>query len=78
MRTNFDSVVDCFVLERPGFQVPRLSHPENVESNAMLLRKEFAWHIGGVLPHHELEEWKLLYHSSYNGLSFNTFLGNVS
>ncbi|EXC01946.1 hypothetical protein L484_018860 [Morus notabilis] len=44
----------------------------------MLLRKEFAWHIGGALAQHELEEWKLLYHSSFNGLSFNTFLGNIS
>ncbi|KAH0861463.1 hypothetical protein HID58_089724, partial [Brassica napus] len=39
---------------------------------------EYAWHIGGALPHHELEEWKLLYHSSLHGQSFNTFLGHTS
>ncbi|KAK8632551.1 hypothetical protein V6N13_072942 [Hibiscus sabdariffa] len=33
---------------------------------------------GGALFHEELDEWKLLYHSSLNGLSFNTFLGNIS
>ncbi|PON43705.1 Parvalbumin [Parasponia andersonii] len=63
---------------RPGFEVPSLLHPENVDSNQIVLRKEFAWHIGGALSQHELEEWKLLYHSSFNGLSFNTFLGNIS
>ncbi|XP_062112615.1 uncharacterized protein LOC133823780 isoform X2 [Humulus lupulus] len=63
---------------RPGFEVPRLLQGENVDSNLILLRKEFAWHIGGALPQHELEEWKLLYHSSFNGLSFSTFLGNIS
>lgn len=67
-----------FCVGRPGSQVPRLLHWESVDSNTMLLRKEFAWHIGGALPQHELEEWKLLYHSSFNGLSFNTFLGNIS
>ncbi|KAM6547684.1 hypothetical protein CsatB_019360 [Cannabis sativa] len=63
---------------RPGFEVPRLLQGENVDSNLILLRKEFAWHIGGALPQHELEEWKLLYHSSFNGLSFSTFLGHIS
>ncbi|KAK9985910.1 hypothetical protein SO802_030861 [Lithocarpus litseifolius] len=63
---------------RPGLQVPCLLHGESVDSNMMLLRKEYAWHIGGALSQQELEEWKLLYHSAYNGLSFNTFLGNVS
>ncbi|XP_022767004.1 TLD domain-containing protein 1 isoform X2 [Durio zibethinus] len=33
---------------------------------------------GGAISQEELEEWKLLYHSALNGLSFNTFLGNVS
>ncbi|MED6184573.1 hypothetical protein PIB30_048720 [Stylosanthes scabra] len=33
---------------------------------------------GGALSQHELEDWMLLYHSSVNGLSFNTFLGNIS
>lgn len=63
---------------RPGSQVPRLLYWEHIDSNMMLLRKEFAWHIRGALSQHELEEWKLLYHSSFNGLSFNTFLGNIS
>ncbi|XP_010104804.2 TLD domain-containing protein 1 [Morus notabilis] len=63
---------------RPHCQVPRLLHWDNIDSTMMLLRKEFAWHIGGALAQHELEEWKLLYHSSFNGLSFNTFLGNIS
>ncbi|PKI47025.1 hypothetical protein CRG98_032564 [Punica granatum] len=44
----------------------------------ILLKKEYAWHIGGALAEEELEEWKLLYHSSYNGLSFSTFLGNIT
>ncbi|GKV38844.1 hypothetical protein SLEP1_g46709 [Rubroshorea leprosula] len=43
----------------------------------LLLRKEYAWHIGGALSKQELEEWKLLYHSALNGLSFNTFLGSI-
>jgi hypothetical protein len=63
---------------RPGSQVPCLVHLESVDSNMVLLRKEYAWHIGGALPLQELEEWKLLYHSAYNGLSFNTFLGSIS
>ncbi|KAL2900089.1 TLD domain-containing protein 1 [Bienertia sinuspersici] len=33
---------------------------------------------GGLLTPPELQEWKLLYHSSYNGMSFNTFLGNIA
>lgn len=70
--------VGLFCAGRPGSQVPRLLHLESVDSNMMLLRKEFAWHIGGALSQHELEEWKLLYHSSFNGSSFNTFLGNLS
>ncbi|KAK8554019.1 hypothetical protein V6N13_072940 [Hibiscus sabdariffa] len=32
---------------------------------------------GGALSHEELDEWKLLYHSSLNGLSFNIILGNI-
>lgn len=63
---------------RPGCQVPRLLCSENVHSSMLLLRKEYAWHIGGALSPHELEEWKLLYHSAMNGLSFNTFLGSIS
>ncbi|ONH95975.1 hypothetical protein PRUPE_7G099200 [Prunus persica] len=63
---------------RPGSQVPRLLHLENIDPNMILLKKIYAWHIGGILPQHDLEEWKLLYHSSVNGLSFSTFLGNVS
>ncbi|KAJ9181329.1 hypothetical protein P3X46_009467 [Hevea brasiliensis] len=63
---------------RPGSQVPHLVHGENIDPNMILLRKEYAWHIGGALSQQELEEWKLLYHSAVNGLSFNTFLGSVS
>ncbi|KAI5318893.1 hypothetical protein L3X38_038601 [Prunus dulcis] len=63
---------------RPGSQVPRLLHLENIDPNMILLKKVYAWHIGGILPQHDLEEWKLLYHSSVNGLSFSTFLGNIS
>ncbi|PQM36084.1 TLD domain-containing protein 1 isoform X2 [Prunus yedoensis var. nudiflora] len=65
-------------LGRPGSQVPRLLHLENIDPNMILLKKVYAWHIGGILPQHDLEEWKLLYHSSVNGQSFSTFLGNVS
>lgn len=63
---------------RPGFQVPILTFPENLSSDAVILKKEYAWQIGGALPQNELEEWRLLYHSGINGLSFNTFMGNVS
>ncbi|KAJ4840748.1 hypothetical protein Tsubulata_044419 [Turnera subulata] len=61
-----------------GSQVPRLVHEENIDSNLVLLKEEYAWHIGGALPHEELVEWKLLYHSAFSGLSFNTFLGSIS
>ncbi|KAF5180599.1 Tld domain-containing protein [Thalictrum thalictroides] len=64
-------------LGRPGSQVPRLVFG-NTDPNFLILRREYAWHIGGLLPQHELEEWNLLYHSSVHGLSFNTFLGNIS
>ncbi|KAH9611286.1 hypothetical protein KSS87_015164 [Heliosperma pusillum] len=60
-----------------GFQVPRLLYPESYGSN-ILLKVEYAWLLGGLLTQPELEEWKLLYHSSFHGQSFNTFLGNVS
>ncbi|CAL9094721.1 unnamed protein product [Musa acuminata var. zebrina] len=63
---------------RPGYQVPCLQHPENVSSDMLLLWKEYAWHIGGALSQNEVEEWQLLYHSAVNGLSFSTFLGNIS
>ncbi|XP_006287755.2 TLD domain-containing protein 1 isoform X1 [Capsella rubella] len=63
---------------RPGNQVPHLLYEDGVDSDRLLLKKEYAWHIGGALPHHELEEWKLLYHSSLHGQSFNTFLGHTS
>ncbi|KAJ4970457.1 hypothetical protein NE237_003556 [Protea cynaroides] len=62
---------------RQGLQVPRLLHSENIDSNLLILRKEYAWHIGGALAQHLLGEWKLLYHSAIDGLSFNTFLGNI-
>ncbi|GKV07311.1 hypothetical protein SLEP1_g19105 [Rubroshorea leprosula] len=63
---------------RPGSQVPKLLHLESIDSGMLLLRKEYAWHIGGALSQQELEEWKLLYHSTLNGLSFNTFLGSIT
>jgi hypothetical protein len=58
--------------------VGRLLTPKDIDYNIVLLRKEYAWHIGGALSQHELEDWMLLYHSSVNGLSFSTFLGNIS
>ncbi|KAL5224429.1 hypothetical protein ABZP36_011068 [Zizania latifolia] len=63
---------------RPGFQVPVLHYPENISSDLLLLNKEYAWHIGGGFSQQEVQEWKLLYHSSLHGQSFNTFLGNVT
>ncbi|KAJ8644463.1 hypothetical protein MRB53_006211 [Persea americana] len=63
---------------RPGSQLPHLLYPEDLSPNLLVLRKEYAWHIGGALSQHELEEWSLLYHSALNGLSFNTFIGNIS
>ncbi|XP_068473531.1 uncharacterized protein [Phaseolus vulgaris] len=63
---------------RPGSQIPKLLISTAIDSNIILLRKEYAWLIGGALSQHDLEDWNLLYHSSVNGLSFNTFLGNIS
>ncbi|XP_047318902.1 MTOR-associated protein MEAK7 [Impatiens glandulifera] len=60
------------------FQVPDLVIPESIGNQSVLLQKEYAWHIGGALNQHDLEEWRLLYHSSFHGLSFNTFFGNIS
>lgn len=65
-------------MRRPGSQVPRLLHIENSDSNMVILRKEYAWLIAGSLSLQEQEEWKLIYHSALNGLSFTTFLGNIS
>ncbi|KAJ8449229.1 hypothetical protein Cgig2_021693 [Carnegiea gigantea] len=62
---------------RPGSQVPHLMYSEGFDSK-IILTEEYAWLIGGLLTQAELEEWKLLYHSSYHGLSFSTFLGNIS
>ncbi|KAL6952929.1 hypothetical protein U1Q18_042709 [Sarracenia purpurea var. burkii] len=64
--------------ERSGSRVPRLLHLENVESNLLLLKKEYAWHIGGAISQQVLDEWKLLYHSAVHGLSFNTFFSNIA
>lgn len=72
---KFDSNLLC--LGRPGIQVPCLSCWNNIDSAEIILKEEYAWHIGGVLSEEELEQWKLLYHSSLNGLSFNTFLGSI-
>ncbi|KAI3447425.1 hypothetical protein Pfo_004090 [Paulownia fortunei] len=60
-----------------GSQVPKLLHPDNTDPSQILLRKEYAWLIGGALSPTELDEWKLLYHSAVHGLSFNTYLGNM-
>lgn len=54
-----------------GRQAPQLRAPKNVN---LVLRKEFAWHISGVLQQQGVQEWILLYHSSLHGCSFNTFL----
>ncbi|KAI5071062.1 hypothetical protein GOP47_0013313 [Adiantum capillus-veneris] len=58
-----------------GRQVPQLRCPENIPS---FLKREFAWHISGILPQVETQEWSLLYHSSVHGLSFNTFLSRLT
>ncbi|KAF8726220.1 hypothetical protein HU200_019676 [Digitaria exilis] len=63
---------------RPGFEVPLLHYPENISTDSLLLNKEYAWHIAGGFAQHEVQEWKLLYHSSLHGQSFNTFLGKVT
>ncbi|KAJ8899127.1 hypothetical protein K2173_010592 [Erythroxylum novogranatense] len=63
---------------RPGSQIPKLLYGENMDPSLLLMRKEYAWHIAGALSQPELEGWKLLYHSATNGLSFNTFIGNLS
>ncbi|XP_043694604.1 MTOR-associated protein MEAK7 isoform X2 [Telopea speciosissima] len=62
---------------RQGMQVPHFLHSESIDSNLLILRKEYAWHIGGALAQHVQGEWKLLYNSAIDGLSFNTFLGNI-
>ncbi|XP_057549617.1 uncharacterized protein LOC130827783 [Amaranthus tricolor] len=62
---------------RMGSRVPSLLYSETYSSN-LILRQEYAWLLGGLLTQPELEVWKLLYHSSYHGQSFNTFLGNIS
>ncbi|KAL2554232.1 TLD-domain containing nucleolar protein [Forsythia ovata] len=61
----------------PGSQIPQLLRQDNIDPSLILLRTEHAWHIGGALPQHDLDEWKLLYHSAVHGQSFNTFLGNI-
>ncbi|PKA57323.1 hypothetical protein AXF42_Ash002628 [Apostasia shenzhenica] len=75
---------------RLGFQVPVLLHPaslkpdglilqkESLKPDGLLLQREYAWHIAGALSQAEAEQWKLLYHSALNGLSFTTFMGNIS
>eukprot|EP00250_Pteridium_aquilinum_P001446 c11640_g1_i2 orf=41-1204(+) len=70
----------CGLLAQPSADVsnrhvPRLRHPENTDS---VLRREFAWHISGVLSQVEAQEWALLYHSSVHGFSFNTFLSRLT
>ncbi|KAH9328624.1 hypothetical protein KI387_000732, partial [Taxus chinensis] len=61
-----------------GRQMPHLLHSENIDPSLLIMRKEYAWHIAGVLQQQEAHEWALLYHSSVNGLSFNTFMGNLA
>lgn len=64
-------------LGRPGHQVPQFQHSETLSSEILVMKKEYAWHIGGALSQDEVEEWKLLYNSAANGQSFNTFLGKI-
>lgn len=59
-----------------SMQIPKLLHSENINPSLLIMRKEYAWHIAGALQHEETREWVLLYNSSVNGLSFNTFMGN--
>eukprot|EP00246_Nothoceros_aenigmaticus_P013844 TRINITY_DN4976_c0_g1_i2.p1 TRINITY_DN4976_c0_g1~~TRINITY_DN4976_c0_g1_i2.p1 ORF type:complete len:258 (+),score=25.45 TRINITY_DN4976_c0_g1_i2:658-1431(+) len=61
-----------------GWQVPNLLLPDKARSSPVLLRREHAWHISGMLQLQEANEWMLCYNSSLNGLSFNTFMGNMS
>jgi Ca2+-binding EF-hand superfamily protein len=61
-----------------GSEIPKLVYEENIDPKLIIMREEYAWHIGGALSQHELDEWKLLYHSSVHGLSFSTFLSNIS
>lgn len=75
---SYSFVFANFSLGRPGSQIPKLLTSKGVDSNITLLREEYAWHIGGALSQQEVEDWKILYHSAVNGLSFNTFLGNIS
>ncbi|XP_068659826.1 uncharacterized protein [Aristolochia californica] len=75
---NSMSVEDFRIWWRPGSHVPHLLCPEHVNSDLVILRKEYAWHIGGALSQDQLEAWKLLYNSSVNGLSFNTFFGSIT
>ncbi|CAM6129762.1 unnamed protein product [Calypogeia fissa] len=59
-----------------GRQIPKLVIPESF-GGSPILRAEHAWHISGILQQQDTQGWALLYHSSMNGLSFNTFMGNV-
>lgn len=61
-----------------GWQVPKLFMPDKVQPSSVVLRREHAWHISGMLQLQEANEWMLCYHSSFNGLSFNTFLSSMS
>lgn len=60
-----------------GSQVPHLVHLENIKPNMVLLKKVHAWIVGGAVSLNGANEWKLLYHSSLHGQSFNTFLGSI-
>ncbi|XP_024535468.1 TLD domain-containing protein 1 [Selaginella moellendorffii] len=61
-----------------GRQVPQFLIPPKLDNQNIILRREHAWHIAGKLQPQECEDWMLLYHSSVNGASFNTFLKSVS
>ncbi|KAI0496873.1 hypothetical protein KFK09_023197 [Dendrobium nobile] len=63
---------------RPGFQIPHLLHPENLSPESLTLQKEHAWQILGSLSQSGSQQWKLVYHSAINGLSFSTFMGSIS
>ena len=59
-----------------GRFVPELTAPPEVSRN-LLLRREHAWFIAGMLPEKDTNEWALLFQSDTHGLSFNTFIGRV-
>lgn len=62
----------------PGRLVPELLMPDKMGQLQPVMRKEYAWHLAGVMQSQEAVQWVLVYHSSAHGLSFNTFLGKLA